>query len=220
MIYLVSNTAYFDDEIKHISLSQIVASKPLSKEAANKFDALIITSKNALLALDSARASEFVEIFAISTKSANAARKLGFRVRDFKADSGLSFANMLIKECAGRKLLYLRAKNAALDLCAILNKGGVRADEWVAYESLPKDSCADIALQKGSIFIFASPLNFRLFYEKFGWDESFRAISIGTSTQNELLKAGITSLKAQAPSIKECVNMAKTLIHKANVSKD
>ncbi|WP_169763710.1 uroporphyrinogen-III synthase [Campylobacter mucosalis] len=210
MIYLVSNTPSSDESVKNLNLSQIKF-YDFSVDLAN-FNAIVITSKNAIKALEqNSIVPKDVEIFAVGKSSAVQAEKFGFKKINV---SSSSYGDALYDEfkdvLKDRKILYLRAKDIVGDLDIKLAKCSQNFTQIVAYESIEvTQNLTD--LEDNSVFIFTSPKNAKFFLKNYTWRDSFKAVAIGQSTA-EALKfiSGVRVAKVQ--SIDECIRLAKTLL--------
>ncbi|MCD8212979.1 MAG: uroporphyrinogen-III synthase [Campylobacter sp.] len=210
-IYLVSNTASNDNDVINLSVSDIKFLK--FKADLSEFNALVITSKNALKALEfnGVKASENIQIYAIGEPTAKQARSLGFnKIYVAQNAHGDEFAAEIAPLLKGKKTLYLRAKEVVSNLSEILHANGVNLSEIIAYKNIPK--CVDSELKPplGSVIIFTSPLNFKNFILNFGWEDSYKAVAIGQTTANELAKF-TNPIVSEIQSVNSCISLAKTL---------
>lgn len=208
MIYLVSSSPFAASDVIHLPVFDI---KYLKFDVSlSDFDVVIISSKNAISALlyNDIKDRDIL-IYCLSLASANFARSKGFsKIISANAKNADEFANFLNQNMGDVKALYLRGKVVSSDLKSMLK---TRLDELVCYESMEINSQI-LPPKDGSIIIFASPLNFKYFYKKFGWRDSYLAISIGTSTSAALKNAGLSFVQSQTPSIDKCIKLARELI--------
>lgn len=211
MIYLVSNTDFKDDEVKKISLLKIKYFKFSPDFSA--FDTIIISSKNSIGALKFNGFKDFdIPVFAISKASAQTAMDFGFvNVVNFGANSATYFSDMLAKRPDLGHGIYLRGEDIAFDLALNLKDKGVKISELICYKNEPNQSEIFQAPKPKSVIIFASSLNFKSFFKKFGWSNSWRAVAIGKSTALALKEHGISFKIPQNPSLKECISLAKAM---------
>ena len=211
MIYLCSNTSCDDENIVHLELCKIkYASFSVDLSA---FSALVISSKNAISALEFNKIppNNKISVFAIGKASANAASKYGFGcVYKAQNSHGDEFALEIAPGLKGKKTLLLRPKEQISDIKGILEKNGVLLSEQIAYENsivtAPKRQ-----FETGAVFIFASPKNVEGFLKNFAWRDDFRAVAIGKSTASAL-KSFTNPLVSNKQNISECIKIAKNLL--------
>lgn len=210
MIYLVSNTPFFDKDVINVSLFEIKF-EPICVDLS-AFDALIISSKNAInsLRFNNILPAKELYVFAVGKASASAAREFGFeRVVTSSKAYGDVLASEFADDLRGKNVLYLRAREVGSNLAEILLQNDVSLTQLIAYTSvLRQDFPPKPAV--GSVIIFTSPKNAKNFLQIYGWDHSFKAVAIGESTARAL--DGICEVTlAKSQEISECVQLAKTL---------
>lgn len=176
------------------------------------YDALIFTSKNAVEVLDKQYPQwKRKPAYAIAPQSAKAIKRLGGQLRYVgKSHYGSEFAQELVAQLVGKRTLYLRAKEVASELGAILRDQGVSCDEAVIYETRCKPQSAPLVLPKKSVIIFSAPSNVACFLQHVCWDESYRAVAIGTTTAGAFPE-GITPIIAEHTSLESCLRKAREL---------
>ena len=210
-IYLVSNTKTTDESVVNLSVSRIEFLK--FDLNLSEFDLLVATSKNAFNALkfNEISALENLPVFAIASGCAAAAKGLGFtQIYTGQNAHGDDFAREILPLLKGKKVLYLKGKDSASNFLEILQDGGVNIKVVTAYENVLNPFKKELKPPKGSILIFASPINVRNFLTNFGWDESYQTISIGKVTAKELKFT--TPIVSQNQDINACIALAKTLL--------
>ncbi len=176
------------------------------------YDALIFTSKNAVEVLAATHPEwKLKPSYAIAPQSAKALKRLGGQLRYVgKSHYGESFAHELVSQLQGMRTLYLRAKEVASELGAILRDQGVACDEAVIYETCCKPQSAPLVLPRKSVVIFSAPSNVNCFFKHARWDESYRAVAIGTTTA-AAFPEGITPVIAEHTSLESCLRKAREL---------
>ena len=209
-IYLVSNTKTADESVVNLSVSKIEFFK--FDLNLSEFDALVATSKNAFKAL---KFNDILPInlpvFAIANSCATSAREFGFsEIYTGQNAHGDDFAREILPLLNGKKVLYLKGKDSASNFLEILQDGGVNIKAIVAYENVLNPCEMELKPPKNSILIFASPLNVKNFLSNFGWDESYKVISIGKVTAKELKFT--MPIVSQNQDINACIALAKTLL--------
>lgn len=209
MIYLCSNTAF--KGVYHLNLCALEF-KNFSVNLGD-FDALIITSKNAISALEFNQIppNDEICVFVIGKSTANAAKGYGFKnIYEGQNSHGDDFALEIASLLKKKKVLLLSPKEQVSDIKGILEREKISLTQIIAYENKITQNPPKLEFKPNDIFIFTSPKNARAFLTHFKWQSEFRAIAIGKSTANALL--GITQpLISQSQSIEACINLAKEL---------
>ena len=151
----------------------------------NKFDGLIITSKQGVVALDEISCGKWktLPVAAIGESTAKEVEKRGGEVI-FIASS--AYGDILAYELAlnfkGFRWLYPRPKVVVSKIASDLRSYGVEVEEKVIYET----SCVKYDHSSkpcsGAILIFTSPSIVKCFFENFSWDSSYKAVAIGKKT--------------------------------------
>ncbi|MCX2682396.1 uroporphyrinogen-III synthase [Campylobacter sp. MIT 21-1685] len=183
------------------------------------FDALIITSKNALKALQqSNNALNFcLEIYAVGEKTAEQAKRLGFQKVYFPKKA---CASELVREFSYRlkekKCLYLRADVISSHLDKDLIKLGVDLTQLRVYENRYK-ALKDYKLVQPCILIFPSPSSVENFLKQFQIHPKDTLIAIGESTASQLRAYGEVLLCEQQ-NLLECVMMAQNILKQISIN--
>nr|WP_215728839.1 uroporphyrinogen-III synthase [Campylobacter vulpis] len=181
------------------------------------FNALILTSKNALKALEKAKIElDFtLQIYAVGEKTAKEAKKLGFtKIKIPSLAYGKTLFDEFKEELKGRKCLYLRGKNIASRLNEDLRNYGVKLKELIVYENVFKP--CKIELKQPAIFIFSSPLSALNFLKSYKAHPKDVFIAIGLSTAKAL--KDFKCHLAKEPTIKACVDLAR--LYKTSLQQD
>ena len=209
-IYLISNTKTTDESVVNLSVSKIEFLK--FELNLSDYDVLVATSKNTFNALKFNGISPInLPVFAIANSCAAAAREFGFsEIYTGKNAHGDDFAREILPLLKGKKVLYLKGKDSASSFLEILQNGGVNIKAIFAYENVLNPCKMELKPPKNSILIFASPLNVKNFLSNFGWDESYKVISIGKVTAKELKFT--EPIVSQSQDINACIALAKTLL--------
>lgn len=211
MIYLFSNTAYYDDLVKNLKVCNIVFNK--FNITLSKYDALVVTSKNAIKSLLANNIAVCdIEVYAILEQTAKVAKEFGFsRVFNINAKSASHFSDIIASNLENKNILYLRAQSVAFDLQKALGDLGIKIDSIEAYKNEILKLKQSQKPPKNSILIFASANNVSGFLANFTWDNSYKAVAIGESTAKAL--SGLTKpIISQKQSIAKCVEIAKNLL--------
>ncbi|RXJ70210.1 uroporphyrinogen III synthase [Halarcobacter ebronensis] len=174
----------------------------------SKYDALIFTSKNAVLSLDKiSNEWKNVPSFAIAQKTADIIKKLGGKVEFIGSHGhGNDFADELKYSLVGRKALYIRAQKVVSNLVKKLKNSQIDISEVITYKTVCNDMI-DTKLEENATIIFTSPSSVECFFNKFEWKETYKAIAIGKTTANylpEYVKYKISD----KTSVDECIKLA------------
>lgn len=204
-IFLLNNTKI--EFAQNIPLFQI---EFIKKDVdLSKYDALIFTSKNAVLSIDSMN-KQWKEIpsYSISEQTAKLIKDLkGNLTFSGKEKHGDEFAYELIKKLKGKKVLYLRGEDIVSNLINILNKNNVKCKDNIIYKNKYIEVKNKKKLPKNSKIIFSSPSTIRYFFKSFQWHDSYKAIAIGKTTARYFPK-NIKPFIAKNTSLKACVEKA------------
>ena len=172
-----------------------------------QYDALVFTSKNALLALESCSIDtswKTIPSYAIAPATAKMIKKLGGNLVFTGSNGhGDAFAYEIKEQLKNQKILYIRGKEVVSNLIDIL-----KCDDVVVYQTI----CLSQTKKppKDSIIIFSSPSTIKCFLKNFQWDSSYCAISIGKTT----LKYFPNYIKphlSDTTSLQGCVELAKKI---------
>ena len=210
LIYLISNTPCSDERIVHLQVCEI---KFFEFTNLGEFDSIIITSKNAIKALEfnQIRINLNTQIYAIGEASYEEAKKFGFKnIYLAKNSHGSEFAREILPFLKG-KILYLKAKETVSNLDKFLLQNGVNLSVIIAYENVELDLDISQKPPKNSVLIFSSPKNVKSFVRNFGWDESYKAVSIGNTTA-QILKPFCEPKICEIQSINSAINLALLIV--------
>ncbi|TQR32444.1 uroporphyrinogen-III synthase [Campylobacter sp. MIT 99-7217] len=211
MIYLFAKAKF--KGVVSIELSQISFKK--IRANLNKYEALIISSKNALKALKKSEKELNLEqkIYAIGQNSAKKALKMGFKnVKFCKKANARDFFKEFKEELRRLKSLYLRAKKIAFDMSKALRAEGASSKSLICYEALYKEPRKDLSLKRPCVLIFTSPLSVSFFLKSFEFKKEDKLVAIGQSTAKALKAVCKNEIYTpKKASIKECVRLARSL---------
>lgn len=193
-IYLFSHTPYAG--VIHLPLLQTHFLHP--EIDFDRYEGLIITSKQTLLALDHYERWHHLPILAISEPTARACRARGLQVIKSAQGYGAQIASML----GTRRWLYPRPRIVAQEWA----RG--RVEERIVYET----HCAhpEGEIDPRGILIFTSPSIIRCFVQHFSLLPSHTVVVIGEMTARALPE-GIAYHVSATPSIEACVTLAHIL---------
>ncbi|MFA5461081.1 MAG: uroporphyrinogen-III synthase [Sulfurimonas sp.] len=179
------------------------------------YDALIFTSKSAVHTLNSYNKEwKSKPLYVIAPQTAKVASNLGGKIKFVsKEKHGDEFAAELIPLLKNKKVLYIRGSKVVSDLVETLNANEVVCDEAIVYQTVCVEFKKKIKLPKKSVIIFSSPSTIECFLKNATWDESYKAVSIGNTTQ-KYFPSYITPIVADTPSLDSCVKKAIELLSK------
>ncbi len=175
------------------------------------YDALVFTSKNGILSLDSFNSDwKDISSYAISHQTAKCITQNGGKLEYTGINGhGNKFAKELIPLLKDKKVLYVKPKTVVSKLLNVLEKNEINCDELITYETVCKNYKIEEKPPKDSIIILSSPSTLKCFLEIFGWDETYLAIIIGKTTQR-FLPDYISYKVAKHTSLDSCIKLAKT----------
>lgn len=183
------------------------------KPPKGPFDALVLTSANAVPALESLPKSwrGTLSAFCVGTRTADAAGKLGFTAHSAKGGRAELLTLILEQMPKGKKLLLVAGRDRHEDLPQQLRDAGHEVMVWTAYEAKAVDALpapAADALRDGSAdaALHYSPRSAEVFFDlagKAGLTEQARAlpqIALSAAIAAPLISAGSdTVLVAEHP---------------------
>jgi len=181
----------------------------------NKFDGLIVTSKQGVIALDEISYGKWqtLPVAAIGELTAKEVENRGGKVI-FIASS--AYGDVLAHELAlsfkGFRWLYPRPKVVVSKIAADLKSFGIEVEEKIIYETscVQYDNTSKPCSR--AILIFTSPSIVRCFFKNFSWDESWKAVAIGKKTAfafPDYIKPEISP----TTSIDEAIKFSENLIY-------
>jgi uroporphyrinogen-III synthase len=180
----------------------------------NKFDGLIITSKQGVIALDEISCGKWktLPVAAIGESTAKEVQKRGGEVI-FIASS--AYGDVLARELAlnfkGFRWLYPRPKVVVSKVAADLRSSGIEVEEKIIYET----SCVEYDNSSkpcsGAILIFTSPSIVKCFFQNFSWDISYKAVAIGKKTAESFPKHIDVNISPNT-SINEAIEYSRSLL--------
>jgi len=215
MIYLISNSDFTHEngeiysQISRIKVAQISYLK--FELDLSEFDALIITSANAVraMAANGVRPAP-IEVYAIGAKSAAACEEFGFsQIYTAQNSHSSDFLREISPLIAACRVVFVGAREKISDFSGL----DCTLTQIAAYENkfVPQDISKKP--KNGAILIFTSPKNVEYFVRNFGWDNSWQAVAIGRSTAAFLSKFTSPEI-SQIQSIDECIKIAINLQNK------
>ncbi len=176
----------------------------------SKYDALIITSKQASKALTQYDKESYIHLPAlcVSVASAQSYEELGGKVLDIGGGYGDNLVDKIKAYPKQMKWLYLRAKVVASDFVALSQKEGYAIDEVIVYESDCSKAIANVEVEENAILIFTSPSSVKCFLKRQVLTQEQTIIVIGKTTAKALPK-DINYILSDKTSIESCIQIAK-----------
>lgn len=210
-IYLLSNKKF--DDVVNIEVFKIKFLEPSKEFNIQKYDALLLTSKNSVYALNNfVEGWKTIPCFAIAPITAEVISKHGGNVEYVAhCSGGDEFAQEIKEKLLDKKVLYVRATRVVSNLVSILQSNGVEVEELIAYETVCNDTLDSIDFDDNSVVIFTSPSSIECFFKKYSWKESLHAVVIGNTTA-KYLPSHIKYTISSQTSMEECVKLARELI--------
>ena len=205
-IYLLTNERY--EEVLNYPVIKINFLSPsISFEG---IDFLLFTSKNGVRAVDNINKKwKNYPSFAIGRATAREIEKRGGKLEYIaKSSYGDEFAKEINEKYSNKTFLFLRAKKIISDIKSKFTNNSLK--EVIDYESIWNYHKTN--LKKPAIVIFSSPSTVECF-KKVNDFENILPIAIGKKTKKaleEYLPANFI-LMPKKPSIKECIEIAKSI---------
>jgi len=205
MIYLLNNKKY--DGVENLPVIKINYLTP--KINFKNIDYLLFTSKNGVIGADKI-SEDWKNIPAITIGKATAkmVEKLGGKVEYVAKNSyGDELAKEIISNFKPANILFFKAKIVLSDIVEVLENHNFNITQKVVYETVCNK--IDKKLEKNSVFIFTSPSTIKCFFSQYKWDESFKAVAIGTRTASYFDREIVVS---KIQTIENCIKLAKNMI--------
>jgi uroporphyrinogen-III synthase len=205
MIYLLNNQKY--DGVENLPVIKI--NYLTSEINFQNIDYLLFTSKNGVIGLDKIT-NEWKNIPAITIgkPTAKMVEKLGGKVKYIaKSSYGDELAKEILDNFEPSTILFSKAKVVLSNIIEVLEKNNFNVIQKVTYETI----CNKIEknLEKNSVFIFTSPSTIKCFFKQFIWDDTFKAIAIGSRTASYFPGKIVVS---DIQTIDNCIKIAKNMI--------
>ncbi len=206
-IYLISKTPF--EGVEHIP---IIAIEFLHvKLDLSQYDALVITSKQALEALEKYNPTwKNIPIIAISKPTADKAQSMGAKLLHIGEGYGKDLYKIIQSDYSDLKLCYARAEIIVTDFASTLRDEGVSIDDPIVYKTTCNDNLGSLDLEKNAILVFTSPSSIICFLKNNEFCEDQKIVVIGTTTQ-KALPLHVKSYLSQKPTVHACIKLAKSL---------
>jgi len=167
----------------------------------DKYDALIITSKEAVAALGYLNWQD-KKVYCVGEATAKLIPKVAYSQKSGGAQELVQYLKINAKE---EKLLYCRAQEVSVDIAEL-----IVCDEVILYRSFCKE-LPNGTLPDNAIIIFSSPSTIQCFLQRFTFKMTYSAIALGKTTQDALKNATITSKLSPSTAISDAIEYAKSV---------
>ncbi|MBZ7987203.1 uroporphyrinogen-III synthase [Campylobacter canadensis] len=199
------------------NIAQIVVNKIFYNTFSvdfSKYNSVIITSKNAVKALEfnKIKIAKHIKIFSIGLSTTKYLNELSYNVFYTGCSGHSSEFKYEILDKLESKVLYLKAKEIKSNLDEFLLSKNIDIEIINAYKNI--DCECEFKINKDDILIFLAPSSVRSFFckNKAIIADEQRLICIGRSTEDELKKYTKNKIYIpQYPNIDECIKLAKEM---------
>ena len=203
-IYLFSLTPA--KEVHHVPSLDVTYLQPSID--FSKYDYFIITSKQAVAALQYYDKEKYIKkkALCISKASANAYEAIGGNILDIAKGYGDTLISYIKQYPQTTKWLYLRASVVASDFVKHLQQQHYQIDEAIVYKTQCSLAIQDIKLPQNACLIFTSPSSVECFLESHTILPTYKVVVIGKTTAKSLPK-GCEYIISQKPTIQSCIEI-------------
>jgi len=207
-IYLFSVSSH--PEAIHINSLTVTFFKP--KIDFTQIDYLVLTSKQAVKALEQYDKEEFIQkkALCISKATAKAYKELGGEVLEVGKGYGDTLVDAIKNYPNTTKWLYLRAEVVASDFADVLREDGYVIKEAILYKSECSKEILDAKVKRDAILIFTSPSSIKCYLKTHSLFSSQKIIVIGKTTAKALPK-DIDYILSPDTTVESCIQIAKKL---------
>lgn len=178
----------------------------------SQYDYIIVTSKQAVLALKQYNYNEYKNKSAlcISKATAQSFEDIKGAVLAVGSGYGDNLVEIISSYSKNIKWLYLRAREVASDFAELSRNEGYCIDEIIIYESQCSLNIQDVQIQDKATLIFTSPSSVKCFLKYHKLKENYRVIVIGKTTA-KVIPLSINPIIADEPSIESCLKIINSL---------
>ncbi len=208
-IYLFSVSSH-PDAIHVNSLSVTFFSPDID---FSKTDYLILTSKQAVKALEQYPKERYIDKKALCISKATAAayKEIGGEVLQTGKGYGDTLTETIKAYPKTTKWLYLHAKKVASDFAKKLQEEGYDIDEAVVYKSECSEDILEVEVPDDAILVFTSPSSIKCYLQTHTLQPSQKIIVIGNTTA-KALPDGIECIISPQTTVQSCMEIAKKLM--------
>ncbi|QOY51614.1 uroporphyrinogen-III synthase [Candidatus Sulfurimonas baltica] len=174
-----------------------------------KYDYLIITSKQAIKALEQYDKKDFIHLRAlcVSAKTAMEYKSIGGSIVTAKEGYGDGLLEKIEEFSKETKWLYLRAQTVASNFAQVAKKNDYKIDEKILYVSECSEEILNLHVQKSATLIFTSPSSVECFLKTHTITSDLKVIVIGKTTAKSIPK-NIEYQISEETSIESCIELA------------
>ena len=131
-----------------VLVAPLMQVKPIAADLSGNWSAVIISSANAVRALDAAQLASLAKLplLAVGQRSADAAREAGFaNVRSANGDAGDLIRLVASQADKSATYLYIAGEDRAADVEGELGKRGIKARTLIVYKNVTLDYPPELA---------------------------------------------------------------------------
>jgi len=207
-IYLFSVSSH--PEAIHINSLTVTFFKPKIDFTQTTY--LILTSKQAVKALEQYDKEEFIKkkALCISKATAKAYKELGGEVLEVGKGYGDTLVDTIKSYPKESRWLYLRAEVVASNFVDLLQKDGYTITEAVLYKSECSKEILKAEVETDAILIFTSPSSIKCYLKTHTLFSSQKIIVIGKTTAKALPK-DINYTLSPDTTVESCIQIAKNI---------
>jgi len=167
-----------------------------------QYDALIITSKEAIKALSYLKWQD-MRVYCVGAATAKLVPNVAY-----SQNSGGAFelVEYLKKNSIDERLLYCRGEKVSIDIASKL-----KIDETVLYKSACVEDKPKSKISSNSTIIFSSPSTVACFLKYYKFESNFKAVALGKTTALSLIDAKIPHVVSPSTTISSAIEYAKKL---------
>ncbi len=178
----------------------------------DKYDHLVITSKQAVKALQNYDKTSYIgkKALCISKASAAAYEAVGGEVLAVGKGYGDTLYDSITKYPKTTKWLYLRAQEIASDFAKRLNEEGYDIQEVVVYKSECSSEILQREVANDGVLIFTSPSSVKCYLKNHAFTPNQDIVVIGKTTAKTIPK-NVRYVLSGDTSVQSCVEIAKKL---------
>ena len=207
-IYLFSVSSHPD--AIHINSLSVSFFKP--DIGFSDIDYLILTSKQAVKALEQYSKEQYIDKKALCISKATAAayEDIGGEVLQIGKGYGDTLVDVIKSYPKETRWLYLRAETVASDFAKELRTQGYNIEESVVYKSECSAEILDAVVPCEAVLVFTSPSSVKCYLRKHSFQPSQKIIVIGKTTAKALPK-GTECIISPQTTVESCIKIAKNL---------
>ncbi len=207
-IYLFSKTSSL--HVEHVDiLDTTFYDKSIDFD---RYDAIVITSKQAVLALEKISSSwRDKKILSIAKMSEQLVEEYGATLLESGDSYGNSLYDIISNNYSRLRWLYPRPEVVASDFYSKIKAEGISMEDIIVYKTSCNKRASGLKLSREDILIFTSPFTIECFMNYYQFFDGQKVVAIGATTA-KALPTTIELHLADETSIDACVKMAKRLL--------